>query len=73
MIEYSIDGGEWKKVDIYNTYYIGSRYSYTTGYQILEASLERTNHHIVIRIAEDKNEQSSGHVIRIGAFLFEHK
>lgn len=72
MIEYSIDGGEWKKVDIYNTYYIGSRYTYTTGYQNLETSLERTNHHIVIRIAEDKNEQSSGNVIRIGAFLFEH-
>ncbi len=65
-IEYSIDGGDVEKADLYHHFSGGLHYPRTV---MLSADLEQGNHHAVIRISEAKNEKSKGHAIRILHFV----
>ncbi len=69
ILEYSIDGGEWKQYSLYSDFYTihGKE---LVGFADVEYGLENTKHHIVLRISEDKNPESRGNTISIGAFTF---
>ena len=67
-LEFCIDGGEWGKVSMWDTFCLSFDRACC---EILADNLEKTHHHIKMRIPETKNEQSKGHAIRIGAFLWE--
>ncbi len=66
MIEYRIDGGEWKKRSAWDTYC--PRFSRAKD-AILAADLEPQKHTLEIRVLSEKPEESEGCRIRIGAFL----
>lgn len=61
-VEYSIDGGEPRKMDLYHRYSKGLHYPRTV---MLDADLERGKHRIEIRVAKTKHEASVGHAVRI--------
>ena len=65
-IEYSIDGGEWQTRSAWDTYCL--RFN-RAGSTILAAELPDGAHELRLRVAREKDEQSGGTLIRIGAFL----
>ena len=67
-LEYCVDGKEWKEVSLWDMYCLSFN---RVCFSVLESDLERTYHHIKMRISANKNEQSKGNAIRIGAFLWE--
>lgn len=62
MIEYSIDGGEFKKQDLYHHYSSGLHYPRSV---VLADELSAGEHTITIRISAEKNEKSGGHAARL--------
>ncbi|MDF1824233.1 MAG: SGNH/GDSL hydrolase family protein [Verrucomicrobiales bacterium] len=63
MLEVSIDGGEWKAVDLYH-----ERFSKGMNYPrsvILADGLSHAYHTAAIRVSEEKNELSRGHAATI--------
>ncbi len=65
-LEYSIDGGPFAKADLYHHFSGGLHYPRTV---MLDADLQRGDHHVVIRIADDQHENSKGHAVRILNFV----
>ena len=70
IIEYSIDGGEWEKFSLWDIYCLDSD---RCGGSIIVNGLEKSAHHIVIRISSEKDEQSNGHKINFRAFYWDHE
>lgn len=62
MLEVSIDGGEWKKVDLYHQHSKGLNYPRSV---VLADGLERSYHYLAIRVAEEKNPESKGNTATI--------
>ena len=65
-IEYSIDDGEWKRVSSWDFYCK----NFDRAHRImLSGDMERGEHVLKIKVSENKEDESEGTVIRIGAFL----
>jgi lysophospholipase L1-like esterase len=65
-IEWSIDGSAPKRASSWDSYAL--RYS-RTNYKILDDALTPGEHEVVLRVLAEKNAQSKGTWIRIGALL----
>ena len=70
ILEYSIDGGEWVKVSTWDNYCLSFNRAHN---YIFDSDLEKKTHKLVVRVCEEKDEDSEGTYIRIGAFLGEVK
>ena len=66
IIEYSIDEGEFKKVDLYTKW---SSHLHLPWYYVLEAELTAEKHKLAIRISESKHPESKGNACRIKQFF----
>ena len=66
IIEFSIDGGDFKSQDLFTKW---SRGLHIPWAYVLENELKPGNHEIRIRIAQTKNRDSKGHACRITNFL----
>ncbi|MBS1936170.1 MAG: SGNH/GDSL hydrolase family protein, partial [Bacteroidetes bacterium] len=66
IISYSIDNGMYKKMDLFTPW---SGFLHLPWYLILGSGLKNGKHTIIIKIADDKNENSKGHACRIVHFL----
>jgi sialidase-1 len=66
MIEYSVDGKPFKKVDLITQW---SGILHLPWYLMLEDELKLKKHKLVIRIASENNAKSKGHACRILHFL----
>ena len=64
-VEYSIDGSEFKKADLYHRFSKGLHYPRTV---ILDADLKRGKHVARVRVSEDHHPDSKGTAIRILEF-----
>jgi len=62
VVEYSIDGGQTRTLDLYHRYSKGLHYPRTV---MLDADLERGKHRIEIRVSNTKHEASLGHAVRL--------
>ena len=70
MIEYSIDGGSFKKIDLYTQW---SGIVHLPWYIILNDELKKRKHKLTIITSPDKNEKSKGNACRILHFLVNQK
>ncbi len=66
VVEYSIDGKPFKKLDTFTEW---SAYLYIPWVYLLETELPDTHHKLVLRISKDKNEASKGHELQIRNFV----
>lgn len=66
-IEYSIDGGEFVAVDLFNKAY-GPRFQLPREH-ILTTELEDKKHTLVVRVSDKRHKLSTGHAMRILKFL----
>ena len=62
ILEYSIDGGEFRKQDLYHHYSAGLHYPRSV---VLADELSAGAHTAVLRISAEKNEKSKGHAARL--------
>ncbi|MCG8311334.1 MAG: SGNH/GDSL hydrolase family protein [Cytophagales bacterium] len=65
-IEYSIDGGKFKSVDLFTKW---SKHLHLPWYYVLEAELKHEKHSLKIRISENRNPASNDHACRIKHFF----
>lgn len=65
-IEYSIDGGEWKTASSWDFYCKNFNRAHR---MMLTDDMERGEHTLKLRVSENKEDESEGYAIRIGAFL----
>lgn len=65
-IEYSVDGGEWKSATSWDFYCKNFNRAHR---MMLTDDLERGEHILKLRVSNNKEEESEGYAIRIGAFL----
>ena len=65
MLEYSIDGSEFKTIDLFHRYSKGLHYPRTV---VLDADLDRGKHELVVRVSKDRNPSSKGNAARILQF-----
>lgn len=66
IIEYSIDGGDFRKLDLFTQW---SSHLHLPWYYVLDAELASSKHTITIRISNQKNENSKGNTCRIKHFF----
>ncbi len=66
IVEYSIDGGPVRRVDLYHRFSKGLHYPRSV---IFDADLEPGKHELVARIAGSGNADSTGHAVRIVNFV----
>ncbi|MRT93795.1 GDSL-type esterase/lipase family protein [Ancylomarina sp. 16SWW S1-10-2] len=66
IIEYCVDGGSWQKQDLFTRW---SKNLHLPWYYTLATDLDNKNHTLKVRISEEKNKQSIGHVCRIRYFF----
>jgi len=66
VIEASIDGGEFRAVDLYHRFSRGLHYPRTV---VFDADLQGGEHTLRLRVAQKKNEASKGHTVRILQFV----
>ncbi len=66
IIEYSIDGGPFRKLDTYTEW---SSFLYIPWVYILDDQLTTGTHQLVLKMSEDKNPNSQGHELQIRNFL----
>ncbi len=66
IIEYSIDGGDFKKLDLFTQW---SSQLHLPWYYVLEAELTPKKHTLTIKISNDKNQESKGNACRIKHFF----
>ncbi len=62
MLEVSIDGGEWKRVDLYHQHSKGLNYPRSV---VLADRLTKSFHTAAIRVAEERNPESKGNTATI--------
>lgn len=65
-VEFSIDGSDYREADLFHHFSRGLHYPRTV---MLDADLEPGNHHVVIRVAKTKHDNSTGNAIRILNFV----
>ncbi|MCB0686341.1 MAG: hypothetical protein KDC53_07445, partial [Saprospiraceae bacterium] len=65
IIEYSVDGNYYKKLDLYTQW---SNWLHLPWLYILEDQLSDSEHHLVVRMTNHKNEKSTGTACRIFNF-----
>ena len=65
IIEYSIDGGDWQKQDLFTRW---SMHLHLPWYYTLATGLNNKKHTLKIRLSEEKNPQSNGNACRIRYF-----
>lgn len=65
MVEASIDGGEFLKVDLYHRFSKGLHYPRTV---MFASDLAGSDHVLKLRISSDRHEDSKGHAVRIIQF-----
>jgi len=65
-IEYSIDGGPFKTIELYTQWSGGLHLPW---YLMLEDNLDNKNHRLVLKVATGAHEKSKGHACRILHFL----
>lgn len=65
-IEYSVDGGEWKNASSWDFYCKNFNRAHR---MLLTDDMERKEHLLRLRVSENKEDESEGYAIRIGAFL----
>ena len=65
-VEYSIDGGPTKRVDLYHRYSEKLHYPRTV---MFDADLEPTEHRLELRIGDRPGSSSGGHAVRILDFV----
>lgn len=65
ILEYRIDGGEWKKQDLFTRW---SSHLHLPWYYTLATGLKNKKHKLEIRLTEDKNINSKGTACRIRYF-----
>lgn len=66
MIEYSIDGSAFKKLDLFTKW---SSQLHLPWYYVLKSELDKSKHTIAIRISHEKNPDSKGNACRIKHFF----
>lgn len=66
IVEYSVDGGEWKSASSWDFYCKNFDRAHR---MMLTDDLERGKHTLKLRVSDQKDEESEGYAIRIGAFL----
>lgn len=66
VIEYSIDGGPFKKLDTFTRW---SKQLYIPWVYMLETELKETMHKLVLKMSKDKNEASKGYECQIRNFV----
>lgn len=64
-VEFSIDGGSFQTVDLFHRFSKGLHYPRTV---VLASGLGDSQHQLRLRIAKTKNDQSTGHAVRIMEF-----
>ena len=65
-VEYSIDGGKFKKADLFHRFSKGLHYPRTV---MLATGLKRGAHRLTMRVATTRHEQSKGNAVRILEFV----
>jgi len=65
-IEYSIDGGEWKTASSWDEFCKNFNRAHR---MMLGDDMERGEHVLRLRVSSEKEKESEGYAIRIGAFL----
>ena len=65
IIEASVDGGAFKKVDLFHRFSKGLHYPRTV---MFAADLSANDHVLKLRISKDKNKESKGHAARVIQF-----
>lgn len=65
ILEVSVDGGEWRQIDLYHAYSKGLNYPRTV---LLADDLAGSYHQIAIRTSEEKNPASEGNTATILSF-----
>ena len=66
MIEYSVDGKMWEKLDLYTKW---SERLHLPWYYTLKAGLKPGKHFLQLRVSKDKNPSSKGNACRIRYFF----
>lgn len=66
IVETSIDGGPWRKTDLYHRFSRGLHYPRSV---IFEADLKGGKHTLTLRLTDQKNKNSSGTAMRIVKFV----
>ncbi len=66
MVEVSIDGDDYRSIDLYHRFSSGLHYPRTV---MFATDLPDTEHELSIRISKHKNQQSSGNAVRILEFV----
>lgn len=66
IIEYSIDGGSFRKLDLFTQW---SSQLHLPWYYVMDAELASSKHTITIRISNEKNDISKGNACRIKHFF----
>ncbi len=66
VVEVSIDGGEYKAVNLYHRFSRGLHYPRTV---MFAAELKSGKHQMVLRIAKSSDARSKGHAVRILQFV----
>ena len=66
ILEYSIDGGKFKRLDTFTSW---SSHLYIPWVYMLETELETGRHRLVLRISKEKNPASKGHECQIRNFV----
>ena len=66
ILEYSIDGGKFKRLDTFTSW---SSHLYIPWVYMLETELETGRHRLVLRISKEKSPASKGHECQIRNFV----
>ena len=62
VIEFSIDGGDWKNQDLFTKWSGGLHLPWA---YVLAAELKQGKHTLAVRIAKERNARSKGHACRV--------
>ena len=66
ILEISVDGGPYKAFDLFHSFSMGLHYPRTV---VFDADLKPGEHTLRLRISANKNEQSTGHAMRVLHFV----
>ena len=66
QVDVSIDGGEWKTVDLFHRFSRGLHYPRTVMFAV---DLKPQQHEVRVRVSEGRNPESQGTAVRVLAFV----
>jgi len=70
ILEFSVDGNDFKKLSTWDSYALLFNRAHN---YIFEKNLEKKKHTVTIRVSDEKDDDSEGTYIRIGAFFGERE